>query len=290
MPTVLAGLGSALGYALHDFLMVRVVRATSVWTALTWAMSVGLVVLLPLALLVDGLPSGEAEWRAVAFAAGSGAFEVAGLGALLRGLVTGNLSVVAPLACLAGGFAATAAIISGESLTATAYVGVVLAVVGGLLSSIERGPDHDGEEGEVVRGRARATAGAGWALFSSFLFALTLLLFAGADELAPLSMAAAGRVSTVAILVPLTWAISGLRLPSEFRARTLAAGAFDAGAFLLLAAAIALGPLAIASVTVTQSGTMAALLGFVALRERLNRLQIAGVVLTLIAVTLLAVA
>ena len=82
--------------------------------------------------------------------------------------------------------------------------------------------------------------------------------------------------------------VSGLRLPREFRARTVGAGLFDAVAFLLLAVAISLGPLAVASVTIAQAGTMAALMGFIVLRERLRGLQVAGVVLTLIAVTLLA--
>lgn len=85
MLTVILGLGSALGYVLHDYLMVKVVRATVVWTALTWSMGVGLIILVPLALLIDGQPSGAAEWRAVAFATASGVCEAAGLGALLRG-------------------------------------------------------------------------------------------------------------------------------------------------------------------------------------------------------------
>ena len=280
MLTVLAGLGSAFGYAFHDYLMVRVVRAVSVWTALTWAMSVGLVVLVPLALLIDGAPSGEAQWRAAAFAATAGVLDVAGLAALLRGFVSGNLSVVAPLAALAGGFAAAAAVAGGESLTPAAWVGVPLAVAGGVLASVERGPE--GRRG------ARATAGAGWALLSALLFAGSLLFIAGASALPPLSQAAAGRLSTIVILVPLTVAVSGLRLPREFRARTVGAGLFDAVAFLLLAVAINLGPLAVASVTIAQAGTMAALMGFIVLRERPRGLQVAGVVLTLIAVTLLA--
>ena len=40
--------------------------------------------------------------------------------------------------------------------------------------------------------------------------------------------------------------------------------------------------------TIAQAGTMAALMGFIVLRERPRGLQVAGVVLTLIAVTLLA--
>ena len=45
MLTVAIGLSSALGYALHDFLMVKVVRVASVWTGLAWSMGVGLAIL-----------------------------------------------------------------------------------------------------------------------------------------------------------------------------------------------------------------------------------------------------
>ena len=143
MLTVVLGLGSALGYALHDFLMVKVVRAAAVWTALVWSMGVGLAILLPLALVLDGPPSGSAEWRAAAFAVASGLCEAAALACLLRGLVTGNLSIVTPLASLAGGFVAVIAVIGGESLSTAALIGLPLAVAGGLLASVEKAPAEE---------------------------------------------------------------------------------------------------------------------------------------------------
>ena len=59
--------------------------------------------------------------------------------------------------------------------------------------------------------------------------------------------------------------------------------------FVALAAAITVGPVAIASVVVSQSGAVAALLGLFVLRERLSRVQIVGVALTCVAVALLAI-
>lgn len=301
MLTVALGLGSALGYALHDFLMVRVVRAAAVWTALTWSMGVGLVILVPLALLLSGLPHGPAEWRAVAYATGSGVCEAAGLGCLLRGLVTGNLSVVTPLASLAGGVVAVIMIVRGEPLPALAIIGLPLAVIGGLMASMEKapkevvfGPDAADSAGKGEGGaaaparRTRATAGAGWALLSSALFAVTVLLFVEARGLHPVALAAYGRVGTMIVLVPVALMLAGLRLPGPLARRSAVAGVFDAGAFVLLAAAISIGPVAIASVVVSQGGTMAAILGLVVLRERLSRVQIAGVALTCVAVALLA--
>ena len=292
MLTIVLGLGSALGYALHDFLMVKVVRAAAVWTALTWSMGVGVVVLLPLALILDGPPSGPAEWRAVAFATASGVCEAAGLGCLLRGLVVGDLSVVTPLASLAGGFVAVVMIVRGETLPAFALLGLALAVAGGLMASIEKTPKEElfGQDESAARParRARATAGAGWGLLSSALFAVTVLLFVAARDLSPVALAAYGRLGTMVVLVPIALLLAGLRLPAPLAKRAGVAGLFDAAAFVALAAAISIGPVAIASVVASQGGTMAALLGLVFLRERLSRVQLAGVALTCVAVALLA--
>lgn len=286
MLTVASGLASALGYAVHDYLLVRIVRSASLWTALLWVMFVGLALLLPLALIVDGIPSGEEQWRAAAFAAGSGVLELLGLGALLKGLATGNLSVVTPLGSLGGGFAAIGAILLGEALPPVAWIGLPLAVAGGLMASIER--HADGPLG--ASRRTRATAGAGWALLSAALFAGTFLFFAEATALPPFSLAAIGRTATCVIIVPVALLSGGLVLPRGLRRRAAAAGVVDAAAFVALAVAVSLGPVAIASVAVAQAGTWAVILGLVVLRERLSRVQLTGVVFTCIAVTLLAVA
>jgi drug/metabolite transporter (DMT)-like permease len=286
MLTVASGLASAFGYAVHDYLLIRIVRSASLWTALLWVMFVGLAILLPLALVVDGVPGGEQQWRAAAFAAASGVLELLGLGALLKGLATGNLSVVTPLASLGGGFAAVGAILLGEALPPVALVGLSLAVAGGLMASIERGAG--GAVGE--RRRAKATAGAGWALLSAALFAGTFLLFGEAGALPPLSLAAIGRAATCVLIVPIALASGGFVLPRGLRRRAVAAGVIDAGAFAALAVAVSLGPVAIASVAVAQSGTWAVVLGLFVLREKLSRVQLAGVVLACVAVTLLALA
>ena len=316
MLTVVLGLGSALGYALHDFLMVKVVRATAVWTAMCWSMGVGLVILLPLALVLYGLPSGAAEWRATAFAMGGGLCEAAALACLLRGLVTGDLSIVTPLASLAGGVVAVIAVVGGESLSRPAMIGLPLAVAGGLLASIEKAPAEvfrldeaeeahgaggdgaavaavappavAGEQPALPARRARGTSGAGWALLSSALFAVVILLLAQATALPPVAIAAYGRLGTMVVLVPVALLLAGLRLPRRLAGRCGIAGVFDATGFLLFAAAIVIGPLAVASVVIAQGGTMAVLLGYLALHERLSRLQYVGVACACVACTLLA--
>jgi drug/metabolite transporter (DMT)-like permease len=318
MLTVILGLGSALGYVLHDYLMVKVVRAVAVWTAMCWSMGVGMLILVPLALILHGLPSGSAQWHAVAYAMAGGLCEAAALACLLRGLVTGNLSVVTPLASLAGGLVALIAVAGGESLSTPAMIGLPLAVAGGLLASIERAPAEEvfdlggeaaeGTAGESAEGaagesapsdpattsatrpgRRRGTAGAGWALLSSGLFAVVILLLDQATALPSVTIAACGRVGTMIVLVPVTLLLAGLRLPRVYARRCALAGAGDAAGFMLFTAAIVIGPLAVASVVISQGGTMAVILGYLALRERLSKVQYVGVACTIVACTLFAV-
>ena len=266
----------------------------------------GLVILLPLALVLDGPPAGAAEWRAVGFAMAGGLCEAAALACLLRGLVTGNLSIVTPLASLAGGFVAVIAIVGGESLSTPAMIGLPLAVAGGLLASVEKAPaeelsglDEDAasdtpRDGSAVDApaatedaraaaavvRAHGTSGAGWALLSSALFAVVILLLAEASALPPVAIAAYGRLGTMVVLVPVALLLAGLRLPRRLAGRCGVAGVFDAAGFILFAAAIGIGPLAVASVVIAQGGTMAVLLGYLVLHERLSWLQYVGVACT----------
>jgi drug/metabolite transporter (DMT)-like permease len=305
MLTVFLGLGSAMGYVLHDFLMVKVVRAVAVWTAMTWSMAAATLLLVPLALILHGPPSGASQWHAAEFAVMGGLCETAALACLLRGLVTGNLSIVTPLASLAGGIVAVIAVAGGEPLTAPAMIGLPLAVAGGLLASVERAPAEEvfrledetvaGTAGDGAPGaelaapaRRRGTAGAGWALLSSALFAVVILLLNQATALPSVSIAACGRVGTMVVLIPVALFAGGLRLPREFRRRCVLAGMGDATGFIFFTAAITIGPLAVASVVISQGGTMAVLLGYVALRERLSKVQYVGVACTIAACTLFA--
>ena len=164
------------------------------------------------------------------------------------------------------------------------------------MASMEKAPKEElfGPDGTAGAGRSArptapgATAGVGWALLSSALFSVTILLFVEAGALHPVALAAYGRLGTMLVLVPVALLLAGLRMPRALLRRSAYAGVFDAAAFVALASAISIGPVAIASVTCAQGGTMAAILGLVVLRERLSRVQIAGVALTCVAVALLA--
>ena len=280
MLTAALSLSSALAYTVHDYLMMRVVRATPVLTALFWVQVVGLAILAPLWLLLEELPAGADEWRAAGIAALTGPIEILALACLLKGLAVGKLSVVGPLAALGGGFGAAFAIALGEPVEGLAVVGLPLAVLGAVLASVER------PVGETRR--VKATAGAGWGLLCALIWGIEPVLIDEATLLPSLTVVTIGRLASLLFLAPLTALLGGFVLRRAFVRRVGFAGVLDVAAFFAWVAGTAIGPVATASVLVAQTGTMSALFGTVALHERPTRVQLAGVAATVVAVTLLA--
>jgi len=270
----------AFAYTLHDWLIMRVVRATPVLTALFWVQIVGLGILAPLWLLFEDLPSGGDEWRAAGLAALTGPIEILAIACLLKGLAVGKLSVVGPLASLGGGFGAAFAIAFGEPVEGLAVVGLPMAVVGAVLASVERGG--------VNERKVAATAGAGWGLLCALIWGIEPVLISEASLLPAISVVTYGRIASLLVLTPFTALLGGFVLQRVFRRRVGYCAVADIGGFLAWVAATAIGPVATASVLVAQTGTMSAVFGMTVLRERPSRVQIVGIAATVAAITLLA--
>ena len=295
MLTVLLGLSAALSYALHDLLVVPATRRARPLTVMFWVLCSSLAILLTLALFLDGLPHGAAQWRAIGWAAVGGVFYVAALFALLRGFSVGALSLVTPLAALEGAFATVYSVLNGEAIAGVAVIALPLAVVGGVLASIAMGKpggEDTGSPAGLARRRARLApaAGAGWGLLCGALFAVTLLTYAEAGAVGPVTAAAAGRLASTPLVAPLVLAARVSRLDRSLRPRTLLAGACEAGGYIAAAAALARGPVSTASVMIAQFALFAVVLGIVVLRERPAPHQLLGIALTVLAVTLLGLA
>lgn len=280
MLTAALALSAAFAYTVHDYLMMRVVRATPVLTALFWVQIVGLAILLPLWLIFAGPPHGPNEWRAAGIAALTGPIEIVALAFLLKGLAVGKLSVVGPLAALGGGFGALFAVALGEPVAPLAVIGLPLAVIGAVLASIER----SGEDGRQVK----ATAGAGWGLLCALVWGIEPVLISEASLLPALSVVTIGRVSSLLLLAPLTALLGGFALRPDFRRRVTACAFADVAGFVAWVMATAIGPVATASVLSAQTGTMSAVFGMAVLHERPTRPQVAGIAAAVVAVSLLA--
>lgn len=179
MLTVPAGLGSSFSYANSDMLSQGVTRQTRALTQMVWVLTTGAIIVVPIALLVDGLPHTTSQWHGFGWAALAGVLYVGAFYCLLRGLQVGDLGLVSALNALSGAYVAVAVILLGEAVTVLLAVGLALCVAGAILTSIE--------------GHAKTTKGAPWALASGFLFACLMLCYAHAGGISWLSQAAVAQ-------------------------------------------------------------------------------------------------
>jgi drug/metabolite transporter (DMT)-like permease len=273
--TILSGLMSAFSYASSDLYSQRVTRQTRALAQVAWVLGTGTVVVVPIALLVDGLPGGAAQWRAAGLAAAAGVTYFAAFYCLLRALRVGDLGLVSALNALQGAYAAAVFIALGAPLTPLLGLALLICVFGGVLTSVE--------------GRAKTTKGAAWALASGVLFGVVMVLYGRAGALSWLSLAAISRTVSLAFALPAALLSGGVAMPKGLRFSAAGAGLLELAGMVALTISLALGPLTVASVTTTQFATFAVILGFVALHERPRRHQWVGVAATIVGVSLLAV-
>lgn len=274
MLTILAGLSSALSYAASDLFSQRVTRRTRALTQVVWVLATGFVIIVPVALLVDGLPDGDAQWRAAGMAALAGVAYVAAFSCLLRGLHAGDLGLVSTLNSLQGAYAVVAFVLLGQPVTLALGLALALCVFGAVLTS--------------VQDRTRTTGGAFWAFASGILFAAVMLCYSYADGISWLSQASISRTVSLALALPAALLTGSLAVPKALRPVAVGAGVLELGGLLLLTVSLSLGPLTVAGVTTTQFGTFAVILGFIFLGERPRRHQWFGIACTLAGVTALA--
>lgn len=280
MLTVVLGLGTAFNYALQDFLLMPVARATAAVAGVLWIRVVALAGIIVIAAFFGDLPSGGDQWRAAGLAALGGTLEVAAFTAWLTALSRGKLSVLSPLGSLSSAFTVVFVLLIGQPVAPAVWIGLPLALVGSALTSLE--PDAEG-------GRPRsAAAGTGWAVAAAAAFGLVTICFGEASALPPVSVALFAGLATVVVLLPIAILLGAWRVARPFRRRLAVCGLLDTAALLTFATATALGPLSVVGIVVAQTGTMAVVLGMVLLRERPARTQMIGIALTLVAVTILA--
>jgi drug/metabolite transporter (DMT)-like permease len=270
--TVLTGLLTSLSYATSDMFSQRVTRETRPLTQMLWVLATGAVLVLPPALLVDGLP-GAGQWRGAVLAVLAGALYFGGFFCLLHGLQIGDLGLVSALTSLQGAYVAVAVIVLGVPVTLPVGVALVLCAGGAVLTSFE--------------GRAGSAQGALWAIAAGILFAGVMLCYAYGD-IGWLSQAAISRTVSLLITLPVALLTGSVAVPGALRVRAVGAGVLELCGVLLLTISFALGPPTVAGVTTTQFGTFAVILGFVVLHERPRPNQWVGIVCTIAGVSLLA--
>ncbi len=277
MIAVLAGLGAAASWAVATLCSSRSSRMASPVSVLAAVMVVGLVITLPFG-LASGLP-GHLNGMAWGWLLLAGAGNVAGLLLEYAALSIGKVGVVAPIASTEGAIAAVISVVAGEHLAAG--TAVLLGVIAVGVSLAAMAPDVQDVRVRRLR-RSALLAGA-----SSMMFGASIYATGRVSQLLPVIWAVLpARVIGVGfVAVPL--ALAGrLRLPHEAAPLVGVAGVMEVAGFLSYAVAARHG-IAVAAVLGAQFAALSAVAAFFLFRERLARLQLAGVATTLIGVAVL---
>jgi drug/metabolite transporter (DMT)-like permease len=289
MVAIIGGLGAALSWAIATLASSRTSRMIGPMSVLGWVMVVGLVAaIVPAALArpVDlGLPQ-------VAGLVALGLCQNFGLLLAYGALSIGRVSIVAPIVATEGALAAVISILLGDPVATSTAIILAAIAIGVVLASIERtGSDQLVDPTRTARDLADPRRAIILAVAAAATFSVGLVLSGrlGAGGMPPAWVIVASRtVGIVVIALPLV-VTSRFRLTRPAVPLVVIAGLLEAlgsGVYVVAASA----DIAVAAVLSSQFAAIAALGGFLLFGERLQRVQVAGVVLIAIGVTALAAA
>lgn len=275
MQAIIGGLGAAAAWTATTLVAVRATRLIDPWSLLAAVMTVGFVIAVPAA-LASGTPhvgGASAVWLVV-----SGLGNVIGLLFNYSALRIGKVGMVAPITSTEGAIAAVIAVLAGERLSAG--TAVTLAVVAAGVALAANAPTGDSRALDV---RAAALAGCAALSFGASIYATGKV----GQNLGVAWAALPPRVVGVAVIaMPLAvtrrWRMTRAALPFA-----VAGGIFEVVGFVSYAFGARHG-LAVAAVLASQFAGLAAVVGYLFLRERLARVQVAGVAAIVIGVSLLS--
>lgn len=287
MVAILGGFGAALSWAIATLASSRSSRMIGPWSVLGWVMTVGLVVAIVPALLVTPI---DLDAPKVAGLIVLGLCQNVGLLLAYYALQVGRVSIVAPITATEGAMAAVLAIILGEPLApATAIVLAVIAV-GVVMAAVERSRDDQVvDPTRTARDLANPRRAIILAIAAAGVFSIGLVLSGrlGAAGMPPAWVIVASRtVGVLLIALPLV-VTRRVKLTRPAVPLVVLAGILEAigsGVYVIAASA----DIAVAAVLSSQFAAIVAVGGFLLFGERLQRIQVAGVVTIAAGVTVLS--
>lgn len=268
---------TAVFFATSSLVSSRTVKVIGSASSVGWTMLIGLVVVLPF-LGLSGVPANlgaSVPWMA---AAGLGNV----IGILIAGfaLRVGKVGVVAPILATEGAISAVIAAILGESI-APLVAFLLLVIVGGIvLSAIAPDPEPLDHERPVL---AVGLSTLGAACFGLSLFAAGNL----SDELPISWVLLPARLTGVLIIVIPLLVVRRLRI-TRSTAPLVTIMAFTEVLGFVCFAIGAQYQVGITSVMSSQFAPIAAVAAYFLFKEKLGRLQIAGVAVLVVGVTALS--
>lgn len=209
-----------------------------------------------------------------------GAFGIGGLYCFYRGLAVGAISIVVPLSALCVLLPVLTGLALGDVLHPLQVFGMVLAIGGGLMVSLEK---------NSAVNKKRFAAGILPALGAALGFGAFYVVMDLAGAVDPLWAAMVSRLSFFLFLLPAVLLkrpclkIKTIHLPAVF-----AIGILDGTAALAYTTATTKGLLSLVSVISSLYPAISLILAGFILKERLRGLQFFGVVLAIVGVALIS--
>jgi drug/metabolite transporter (DMT)-like permease len=277
--TAVFAIASALLVGGADFIGGFLSRTVSPARVAALAQVIGLALAIPAALVVDHerVTGADAAWSAA-----SGVAVGLGLVVFYTAMTRGMISLVAPVTAVTGAVVPVVyAFGTGERPGTAAVAGILLAVAAIALVSLA--PDES---------PFRPGAGLGalpLAVAAGLLFGLFYVCLSRVHEDAGMWPVAISRVASAVVVVALALAATrGLAVARRVVPRIALLGALEVGAGVTLLLALQRGPVSVASVLASLYPVTTTFLAALVLQERLRGVQLAGVVLALVAVVLVS--
>lgn len=277
---MLLGLAAALSWGTADFWAGLQARRLSAFAVTLWSQAAGACAVgLAVALGHESLQPAPLLWGLAA-----GVADGVALLLFYRGLATGLMALVAPVAACGALVPVVAALLRGQTPGLVASVGLGATVSGLLLLSAPRGG--------LGPARPQARRALLLALGAALGYGTFLLLVGQAADLSghvPLWTVAGVRLGTLVLLAVLARVGPfDPRWPGRRLAPVAALGLLDALGLLCFALAAGRGNVGIAAVLSSLGPAVTVVLGRLVLGERVSRVQGGGIFLAMCGVLLLA--
>ncbi len=268
-------IAASLSWGVGDFIGSFKSRTLGVLATLVPGQIAGL---LAIAVLVGarghGWPGTHVLWAIPSAVAGT-----IGLASFLRGMRTGAISVVAPLAGLSAVIPVLFGVATGDRISAAAGAGIAAAIVGVMLASREPGANG-----------GRFAAGAGWGLLAALGWGLYFPPLHAASRADPYWAVLVFRCTSVSLTLGALLLLRGARAPWREVPIVALAGLLDVGGNLLYGLASQRGIVSTVSVLSSLYPIVTVALAMLVLRERIARVQLIGIALTFAGIGLISTA
>lgn len=288
---IFLGLMAAFGWGTGDFITRGVTRQIGALRTIIYSQLFGLLAVAALALALGEFARAAAipaeGWLIGVIGGTVGVFATF---ALFNAFERGVLMVVAPIAASYGALTVLLSVLSGETLSATRALGVVLSIAGVILASIELSPQA--ERTQMAARSFRLPRGIGFALMAAVLFGVNfwLLGFYVVPALGPILPVFVTRSLGVVVMLLLALVTRQSARPPARRALwgVVAVALLDTIAFAANNLGMESEQIAVVAVLSSMFAAVTVLLAWIFLRERIRPGQWFGIALILVGILLVS--